>query len=287
MPILISKIFPNMPADQTGQLYVGDAILSVNGRDFRQVTHEEAVQILKTAGRIVQLEGKEINESERERFDCLNILVRYLRDIEMLMQRRNSSSPARQLSENQIDSNQNQPLTTVSFQSSTDSMPVETKRIPLRFCYIFRRLSSAHDRLVFSSTSAPPINAAPVLINGTNGSILDLVLPYSQICYSIRFVDDMYARKWFYIIHAKISRCLLQILPEIEEYFYSARNIGEVRTMGWLAEQIHRDNMTGMKSWRAIFLVITNSEIYFLSSTPVSKQACREPNLIYPILSSR
>ena len=58
MPILISKIFPNMPADQTGQLYVGDAILSVNGKDLQHVSHEEAVQILKKAGREVELEGE-------------------------------------------------------------------------------------------------------------------------------------------------------------------------------------------------------------------------------------
>jgi C-terminal processing protease CtpA/Prc len=61
MPILISKIFPNMPADQTGQLYVGDAILSVNGKDLQHVSHEEAVQILKKAGREVELEGKGAN----------------------------------------------------------------------------------------------------------------------------------------------------------------------------------------------------------------------------------
>lgn len=47
-----------MPADQTGQLYVGDAILSVNGKDLQHVSHEEAVQILKKAGREVELEGK-------------------------------------------------------------------------------------------------------------------------------------------------------------------------------------------------------------------------------------
>ena len=58
MPIIISKIFPNMPADQTGQLYVGDAILSVNGRDLQHVSHEEAVQILKKTGREVEFEGQ-------------------------------------------------------------------------------------------------------------------------------------------------------------------------------------------------------------------------------------
>ena len=69
MPILISKIFPNMPADQTGQLYVGDAILSVNGKDLQHVSHEEAVQILKKAGREVELEGKGA-DARSYRFDC-------------------------------------------------------------------------------------------------------------------------------------------------------------------------------------------------------------------------
>lgn len=60
MPILISKIFKGMAADQTEQLYVGDAILSVNGDDLREATHEEAVKALKRAGKVVELEG-EIN----------------------------------------------------------------------------------------------------------------------------------------------------------------------------------------------------------------------------------
>ena len=62
MPILISKIFKGMSADLTGQLYVGDAILSVNGIDLRDVTHDEAVQILKKAGKSVELEVKYLRE---------------------------------------------------------------------------------------------------------------------------------------------------------------------------------------------------------------------------------
>ncbi|PNF27843.1 hypothetical protein B7P43_G09204 [Cryptotermes secundus] len=58
MPILISKIFKGMAADQTEQLYVGDAILSVNGEDLRDATHDEAVKALKRAGKVVELEGK-------------------------------------------------------------------------------------------------------------------------------------------------------------------------------------------------------------------------------------
>lgn len=58
MPILISKIFKGMAADATEQLYVGDAILAVNGEDLREATHDEAVKALKRAGKIVELEGQ-------------------------------------------------------------------------------------------------------------------------------------------------------------------------------------------------------------------------------------
>ncbi|CDQ85958.1 unnamed protein product [Oncorhynchus mykiss] len=56
MPILISKIFPGLAADQSRALRVGDAILSVNGNDLREATHDLAVQALKKAGKEVTLE---------------------------------------------------------------------------------------------------------------------------------------------------------------------------------------------------------------------------------------
>lgn len=59
MPILISKIFRGLAADQTQALYVGDAILAVNGANLRDATHDEAVQALKQAGKEVTLEGEE------------------------------------------------------------------------------------------------------------------------------------------------------------------------------------------------------------------------------------
>ncbi|XP_078607026.1 beta-1-syntrophin-like [Branchiostoma floridae x Branchiostoma japonicum] len=62
MPILISKIFKGLAADQTESLYVGDAILSVNGEDLRDATHDEAVRALKRAGKEVVLEVKYLRE---------------------------------------------------------------------------------------------------------------------------------------------------------------------------------------------------------------------------------
>ncbi|NXX93974.1 SNTA1 protein, partial [Centropus bengalensis] len=62
MPILISKIFKGLAADQTEALYVGDAILSVNGTDLTEATHDEAVQALKKTGKEVVLEVKYMKE---------------------------------------------------------------------------------------------------------------------------------------------------------------------------------------------------------------------------------
>jgi hypothetical protein len=47
VPILISELEPNGPAALSEQLYIGDAILSVNDRDLRQACHREAVDILQ------------------------------------------------------------------------------------------------------------------------------------------------------------------------------------------------------------------------------------------------
>ncbi|XP_042336588.1 beta-2-syntrophin [Sceloporus undulatus] len=63
MPVLISRIFPGLAAERCGALRLGDAILSVNGVDLREATHDQAVQALKRAGREVLLEVKYMREA--------------------------------------------------------------------------------------------------------------------------------------------------------------------------------------------------------------------------------
>ncbi|XP_068549646.1 beta-2-syntrophin [Anas acuta] len=62
MPVLISRIFPGLAAERSGELRLGDAILAVNGVDLRDATHDQAVQALKRAGREVVLEVKFMRE---------------------------------------------------------------------------------------------------------------------------------------------------------------------------------------------------------------------------------
>lgn len=78
MPILISKIFPGLAADQSRALRVGDAILSVNGGDLREATHDAAVQALKKAGKEVTLEGKTTTRAagiQRALAELLNVYI--------------------------------------------------------------------------------------------------------------------------------------------------------------------------------------------------------------------
>ncbi|KAI3367910.1 hypothetical protein L3Q82_026737, partial [Scortum barcoo] len=63
VPVVISKIFKDQVADQSGKLFVGDAVLQVNGINVEPCTHEEVVHLLRTAG------------------DEVTITVRYLREV--------------------------------------------------------------------------------------------------------------------------------------------------------------------------------------------------------------
>uniref|UniRef100_A0A914QMV4 PDZ domain-containing protein n=1 Tax=Panagrolaimus davidi TaxID=227884 RepID=A0A914QMV4_9BILA len=48
-PVVISKVIPGLPAAQTGQLFVGDKILEVNGVSVYGLSHEEVVRLLRDA----------------------------------------------------------------------------------------------------------------------------------------------------------------------------------------------------------------------------------------------
>uniref|UniRef100_A0A673IS52 Alpha-1-syntrophin-like n=1 Tax=Sinocyclocheilus rhinocerous TaxID=307959 RepID=A0A673IS52_9TELE len=109
MPILISKIFKGLAADQTEALYVGDAILSVNGYDLREATHDEAVQALKKTGKEVILE------------------VKYIKEMSVFFKAGSTTGPP------VLDSPPATP------QKQTDPALKETRTILLRMCHVTRK----------------------------------------------------------------------------------------------------------------------------------------------------
>ncbi|GFY76183.1 golgi-associated PDZ and coiled-coil motif-containing protein [Trichonephila inaurata madagascariensis] len=56
VPIVISEIHPDLPAWRSEKLYIGDAILSVNGIDLRNMRHMEAAQVLSNQQGEIKLE---------------------------------------------------------------------------------------------------------------------------------------------------------------------------------------------------------------------------------------
>ncbi|XP_077167021.1 beta-2-syntrophin isoform X2 [Paroedura picta] len=121
MPVLISRIFPGLAAERCGALRLGDAILSVNGTDLRDATHDQAVQALKRAGREVLLEVKYMREA-----------TPYLRKLSLVSdlpwEGAAPQSPSLSGSED-------------SGSPKHHALAKDRKVIPLRMCYAARNLS--------------------------------------------------------------------------------------------------------------------------------------------------
>lgn len=117
MPILISKIFPGLAADQSRALRVGDAILYVNGSDLRDATHDAAVQALKKAGKEVTLE------------------VKYIREVSPLFKKSSVSTDL------PWDGCLQSPNLSSSDESPKSSVSRDRKIIPLKMSFISRNLT--------------------------------------------------------------------------------------------------------------------------------------------------
>ncbi|XP_067929516.1 beta-2-syntrophin-like [Watersipora subatra] len=135
MPIIVSKIFKGLAADITKQLYVGDAIISVNGQDLRHASHDEAVSCLKKAGRVVDME------------------VKYLREITPFFKKTSSLSDIG-WDETGTSHASPSPTTSPSTQSSTITWS-EKKTIPLTNCFVCQNLTMIDKDLSTIEIHAP------------------------------------------------------------------------------------------------------------------------------------
>uniref|UniRef100_A0A8C6GC13 Syntrophin, gamma 2 n=1 Tax=Mus spicilegus TaxID=10103 RepID=A0A8C6GC13_MUSSI len=63
VPVVISKIFKDQAADQTEMLFIGDAVLQVNGINVENATHEEVVHLLRNAGDDVTITVEYLREA--------------------------------------------------------------------------------------------------------------------------------------------------------------------------------------------------------------------------------
>lgn len=249
MPILISKIFPGLAADQSRALRVGDAILSVNGNDLREATHDLAVQALKKAGKEVTLE------------------VKYIREVSPLFKKPSlvadlpwdgmrPQSPSYSGSE---DSG--------SPKHSGSSGAKDRKVIGLKMCFISRNLTM------------------PDLEN----RLLELHSPDGQHTVVLRCKDGPSANSWFTAIHTNVAALLPQTLAHVNAYLGasspSASSHPHLKHIGWLAEQVQLEG--GRHQFRPIVMALTEKDILLFESVPWTREGWSVPLLTHPLLATR
>uniref|UniRef100_A0A667YU67 Syntrophin, basic 1 n=1 Tax=Myripristis murdjan TaxID=586833 RepID=A0A667YU67_9TELE len=203
MPILISKIFKGLAADQTQALYVGDAILSVNGVNLRDATHDEAVQALKRAGKEVTLEVKYMREA-----------TPYVKKGSPVSEIGWETPPPESprlgspLLSSRCDPPSPPPAPSLSLQG-------DRRCIPLKMCYVTRAL-----------TTPDPENRQ-----------LELHSPDARHTVVLRCPDQPSALSWFSAMHAATSALAQRVLAEVVQNTARTGIAGskEIRHLGWLA----------------------------------------------------
>nr|XP_046254773.1 beta-1-syntrophin [Scatophagus argus] len=253
MPILISKIFKGLAADQTQALYVGDAILSVNSMNLRDATHDEAVQALKRAGKEVTLEVKYMREA-----------TPYVKKGSPVSEIGWETPPPEspRLGSPPISSSS---LSDPPSPSVQPSPPLHGDRrcIPLKMCYVTRAM-----------TTPDPENRQ-----------LELHSPDTRHTVVLRCPDQPSALSWFSAMHSITSALAQRALAEVIQNTARTGVAGskEIRHLGWLAGKTESEK----QSWKPVLVVVTEKDLLLYDSLPRGKEAWQSPAHVYPLLATR
>ncbi|XP_005744469.1 beta-1-syntrophin [Pundamilia nyererei] len=251
MPILISKIFKGLAADQTQSLYVGDAILSVNGMNLRDATHDEAVQALKRAGKEVTLEVKYMREA-----------TPYVKKGSPVSEIGWETPPPEspRLSSPPVTSSPETPSPTIQHSLSLNG---DRRCIPLKMCYVTRAM-----------TTPDPENRQ-----------LELHSPDVRHTVVLRCPDQPSALSWFSAMHSVTSALAQWVLQEVIQNTARAGVAGskEIRHLGWLAGKTESEK----QCWKPVLVVVTEKDLLLYDCLPRGQEAWQSPTHTYPLLATR
>uniref|UniRef100_A0A8C6XK31 Syntrophin gamma 2 n=1 Tax=Naja naja TaxID=35670 RepID=A0A8C6XK31_NAJNA len=242
VPVVISKILKDQAADQSGMLFIGDAVIQVNGISVEGATHEEVVQLLRNAG------------------DEVAITVQYLREAPSFLKlplgspgpsSDHSSRASSPLFDSGLHLNGNSTNTAPSSPSSpTANEPKYEKRwldtlsVPLSMARISRYKAG---------TNKLRSNAFEVLaLDGISTGIL-------QFCSAQESAD------WLRALSTNISDLTLQNMKMANKCCSAS---DQVIHMGWVNERLQGEDSPQLYTFK--FLALKGSSFYIFSTPPVS-----------------
>ncbi|XP_039204006.1 gamma-2-syntrophin isoform X3 [Crotalus tigris] len=241
VPVVISKILKDQAADQSGMLFIGDAVIQVNGISVEGATHEEVVQLLRNAG------------------DEVAISVQYLREAPSFLKlplgspgpsSDHSSRASSPLFDSGLHLNGNSTNTAPSSPSSpTANEPKYEKRwldtlsVPLSMARISRYKAG---------TNKLRSNAFEVLaLDGISTGIL-------QFCSAQESAD------WLRALSTNISDLTLQNMKMANKCCSAS---DQVIHMGWVNERLQGEDSPQLYTFK--FLALKGSSFYIFSTPPL------------------
>ncbi|XP_071525306.1 beta-1-syntrophin isoform X1 [Panulirus ornatus] len=250
MPILISKIFKGMAADQTENLYVGDAILSVNGEDLKEATHDEAVRALKRAGKVVTLEV----------VPSFYVTVKYLREVTPYFRKASVMADIGWELQSGFLGAENGFLTTDEDRSS----PVmtngpDTRSVPLLFCHLTRNFKCEE----------------------TNS--LELHSPDRLHSLIMKCSSEADVTSWYNALHSTLDRLTTAALVHANKMLGDVLDKATIHHMGWLKLKLDQ----GKDEWEPQFCAVTDHDMILFQEVPWTKEAWANPLVFYPLLATR
>uniref|UniRef100_A0A182WBN4 PDZ domain-containing protein n=1 Tax=Anopheles minimus TaxID=112268 RepID=A0A182WBN4_9DIPT len=247
LPILISRIYKDQAADATGQLFVGDAIIKVNGEYITACPHDDAVNILRNAGDIVVLTVKH--------YRAATPFLQKQLSRETPESDNDATCAELKADENWKSVNSSRP---VSISSEPENRWIDLVSVPLMMAYV--------TRYIYGTDKLRP-NAFEV--RGLNGTTTGII-----------HCDDLaILSQWLkYITDNVVGLTSLQM-----KLFNRNFPVGErIEYMGWVNEGVINNHIS-WQSYKPRFLVLKGTEVMLFDSPPLNVTGLTKANVAYKV----
>uniref|UniRef100_A0A023F148 Putative syntrophins type beta n=1 Tax=Triatoma infestans TaxID=30076 RepID=A0A023F148_TRIIF len=250
LPILVSRIFKDQAADQTGQLFVGDAIIKVNGELITHCQHDEAVNILRNAGDIVMLTVKHYRAATPFLQKAIEKEDHELGNNGCANNEENEGWKMNGTSNHSLDS-----------RTTNNSRWVDIITVPLMMAYV--------TRYIFGTDKLRP-NAFEV--RGLNGASTGVV----------HCDDAAILSQWLKYITDNIMGLTHLQMKLYNRNFPAAERI---EYMGWVNEGVLNNNQP-WQNYRPRFLTLKGTDVMLFDSPPLNIGDWSECGLVFKVYQS-